>query len=475
MVVMQPNSHRPGFRRWIAGAVVLSLVLVGLVTASPGQVARAQAAPRPNIVLIVTDDQRADALVHMPHVRRLLARRGMRLTQAVVSNPICCPSRATILTGRYSHSTGVYTNFGGTGGWHTFNESGAEASTIATALDGAGYRTAMIGKYMNGYAKAGPYVPPGWDRWFALAHNNGRYYDYRVYAGAGGYIRYGSRPSDYSTDVIARRAAAFIGRTKPGLPLFLMVTPYAPHLPTTPAPRHEGDLSHASVRFGPAVNEANVSDKPAYIRRLGLHPLSELRGRTIRQWESLLAVDDLVRRLVTRLRETGRLRNTLIMFTSDNGFSNREHRWGGKRAPYLESIRVPFVVRFDGRVPAGTRSGALAANVDIAPTIADFAQVPFPGADGVSLSSLVTRQSRAARSPVLLEFVQQDTAVPTYCGVRTRRFVFVRYATREEELYDLADDPWQLRNVARKRPAKTRELRNLTMSLCQPRPPGFAW
>jgi N-acetylglucosamine-6-sulfatase len=460
----------------MAAAAVLILLQSAVVTALPsGGIARAQSAPRPDIVLIVTDDQRADAMVHMPNVRRLLIRRGMRLNQAVVSNPLCCPSRATILTGKYSHSTGVYTNFGAVGGWGRFNASGAERSTVATALDGAGYRTALIGKYMNGYVKAGAFVPPGWDRWFAFAHVNARYFDYRIYAGRRGYLEFGSRPRDYSTDVIARQAAGFIGRTKPGTPLFLMVTPYAPHDPTTPAPRHAGDLSRASVRFGPAVNEENVSDKPAYIRRLEVRPLSEIRARTIRQWESLLAVDDLVRRLVNRLRETGRLRNTLIVFTSDNGFSNREHRWGGKRVPYLESIRVPFVVRFDGHVPAGARSRALAANVDIAPTIADFAQVPFPGADGVSLRPLVTRESRAVRGPVLLEFASQETAVPTYCGVRTRRFVFVRYATREEELYDLAADPWQLRNVARKRPAKARELRNLTVSLCRPTPPGFAW
>jgi N-acetylglucosamine-6-sulfatase len=466
-------------RRRASRVITLTLIVVVLPVLFLGEssprAARAQTTTPPNIVLIVTDDQRYDSLAHMPNLRRLLIGRGMRLDQAIVSNPLCCPSRATILTGRYSHSTGVYTNFGGTGGWSTFNGSGAEASTIATALDGVGYRTAMIGKYLNGYGKAGAFVPPGWDRWFAFAHSQGRYFDYRMYTGGGGYVEFGSQPRDYSTDVIARRAASFIGRTNPGTPLFLMVTPYAPHLPTTPAPRHEGDLSHASVSFGPAVNEANVSDKPAYIRRLGLHPLSELRARTIRQWESLLAVDDLVRRLVTRLRETGRLRNTLIMFTSDNGFSNREHRWGGKRAPYLESIRVPFVVRFDGRVPAGTRSRALAANVDIASTIADFAQVPFPGADGASLRPLVTREAQSARGPVLLEFVQQDTAVPTYCGVRTRRFVFVRYATGEEELYDLATDPWQLRNAARARPAKATELRNLTVSLCQPTPPGFAW
>jgi arylsulfatase A-like enzyme len=227
--------------------------------------------------------------------------------------------------------------------------------------------------------------------------------------------------------------------------------------------------------MNPAVNEPNVSDKPMYIQQEGIRSLSSIRSTTIKQWETLLAVDEMVRSLVMRLGETGRLHDTLLIYTTDNGLSNREHRWFGKVVPYEQSNRVPMVVRYDGRIPPGTRSKALVSNVDIAPTIAEFSSATIAAEDGVSFAPLLMDGASSVRQAVLLEASPFKVVPPPYCGVRTRGFTFVRYATGEEELYDLAADPWQLRNVARKRPAKTRELRNLTMSLCQPTPPGFSW
>ena len=433
--------------------------------------ALAQTPGPPNVVLILTDDQRFDTLKVMPEVQRLLVARGMTLRRAIVTNALCCPSRATILTGRYSHTTGVYTNKGLNGGWPLFQAS--ESSTIATALHDVGYRTALIGKYINEYGGEAAYVPPGWDRWFALT-GSGSYFDYSIYDDARGHVTYGSQVSDYLTDEIRRQAVSFIRTAPQGAPLFMVVSPFAPHGPFIAAPRHEGAFASAPVAFGPSVNEANVTDKPRYIRRLPLVTLSRLRERTRDQWGTLLAVDELVSRIMNALGETGRRANTLVIYTTDNGLSNREHRWSGKQAPYEQSIRVPMVISLPGQIPAGTVSGALVSNVDLAPTIADFAGTSLP-ADGVSMRPLLTDLSSSVRDSVLLEHVESVPTLPTYCGVRTRSFTFVHYATGEEELYDLVQDPHQLQNVVTSRPNKAAELRSLTQSLCQPLPPGFSW
>jgi N-acetylglucosamine-6-sulfatase len=461
------------------GFIFLSLgvgVLILLWALRPpahGPTDRNRSPKGPNILLILTDDQRYDTLHVMPEVRRLLVREGMRFDRAIVSDPLCCPSRSAILTGRYAHTTGVYANGGPNGGWESFKPS--ESSTIATALQGAGYRTALIGKYLNGYGVSGePYVPPGWDDWLAFSHGGPQYFDYTMYSGARGNITFGARPRDYSTDLISRRAVSFIRGVPEGRPFFLMVTPYAPHAGFIPAPRYEGNLADAPVRLGPAVNEADVSDKPLHIRKEHTEPAEVLRARTRQQWETLLAVDDLVAKVLGALRDTGRAENTLVIYMSDNGFSNREHRWVGKLVPYEESIRVPLIIRFPGTVPAGVRSSALVSNVDLAPTIADLAGVSLP-MDGVSLRPLLTDPASSVRNEVVLEHKRWGNQVPTFCGVRTRRFVFAHYVTGEEELYDLERDPWELENVVSAMPAKANELRSLTRSLCEPVPPGFSW
>ncbi len=467
-----PGSVRRRLRALAVVLLVAALQWGSLTAETLLRPARAQTAGPPNVVLIVTDDQRFDTLRVMPEVRRLLVAKGMTLRKAIVTNPLCCPSRATILTGRYSHTTGVYTNSAATpnGGWAAFQAS--ESDTIATALHDVGYRTALIGKYLNGYGGATAYVPPGWDRWFAF-NGAARYFNYPIYDDTLGPLRFESR-TDYSTDVIRQKAVSFIRRVPERRPLFLVVAPYAPHEPFIAPLRHEGAFASTPVPLGPGVNEADVSDKPAYIASRPVVPLASLRERTRDQWETLLAVDELVSRIVKALGETGRRDNTLLIFTSDNGLSNGEHRWESKQVPYEESIRVPMIVSLPGRIPAGTASSAPVSNVDIAPTIADFAGTSI-SADGVSLRPLLTGSSSSVRDSVVLEHLETTLAVPSYCGVRTGSFLFVHYATGEEELYDLARDPRQLQNVVTSRPNKAAELRSLTESLCDPVPPGFSW
>lgn len=451
-----------------------ALVTVGVLGAAPSSVwAQPPSERSPSaIVLIVTDDQRFDTLWAMPTVRRELVRRGASFPEAFVVNPLCCPSRTTILTGRYSHSTGVYRQVPPFGRFEWFRDD----STLATWLHEAGYTTGLFGKYLDGYQHAGltGYIPPGWDRWAAFIHS--QYVDYALRVD-GAVRRYGSAPQDYSTDVLASMTEAFVRET-PG-PLFVYLAPAAPHGPATPAPGDEGAFADLPPWRPPSYDEADLSDKPAWVRDLWPRGepqrdhIDELRRN---QYASLLAVDRAVAGLIDALRDTGRLADTLFIYTSDNGLLWGEHRWRRKEAAYEEAIRVPLVVRWDtGGVIPRSRPDALAANVDLAPTIADAVGIVAPGAEGLSLLPTLRGEPGPIREDLLIEHLAGANPVPTYCAVRSRRWTYVRYATGEEELYDLQADPYELQNLADdpRFADVLHERRARLAELCDPPPPGY--
>jgi arylsulfatase A-like enzyme len=436
---------------------------------------------RPNVVLVLTDDQRWDTVTPqaMPVVTRELAGRGVTFTNSFTVNPLCCPSRAATLRGAYPHTTGVYQNGNQPNGPFTaFNDS----STVATWMRGGGYRTAFVGKYFNGYDQSRvSYVPPGWDRWAAFATNDvggGAFYNYTLSVD-GSPVSYGGGTNDYSTDVLAGHATSFIRSVPADQPLFLTFAPYAPHQPNTPAPRHTNAFAGIAPYRPPNYNEADVSDKPAHIRSVPLiTSTSVLDRQRQRQLESLLAVDEAVEDILTALNETGRLRDTLIVFTSDNGFSWGEHRWGqtgaqNKQVPYDESSRVPLVVRYDALTQQARTEGQLALNIDLAPTFAALAGVGTPGAEGRSLLPLLEQTATSWRTDFLIENAR--TAIPSYCAVRTATHLYVQYDTLEEELYDVVADPYQLTNrAADAAMASTRNaMRTRVRQLCNPIPPSF--
>jgi N-acetylglucosamine-6-sulfatase len=439
----------------------------------------------PNVVLILTDDQRFDTLWAMPNVRSLLVDRGVTFTNGIVANALCCPSRANILKGAYSHTTRVYANDGVDG---PFGGGFDDRSTVATWMDGAGYRTAMIGKYFNFYLahRGAAYVPPGWDRWVAFATDDvggGRYYDYGLSVD-GALASHGATAADYSTDVLAGYAESFVRSTPSTDPLFLYFAPYAPHEPADPAPRHASTFASLAPSRPPSYDEPDVSDKPAYIRaipRFAAGNVSRIDSIRRKQYQSLQAVDEAVARVVTALEETGRLSNTMIVFMGDNGFLWGEHRWGrtgpqNKQVPYEESIRVPYVVRYDPIVTAPRTDAHLVLNIDLAPTFTALAGTAAPGAEGRSLLPLLSDPASAWRQDVLIEH-GLSSVVPGYCAVRTADATYVRYATGEQELYLLGPDPYQLVNQAAN-PAYAslrQELRTRAEALCSPPPPGFSW
>jgi N-acetylglucosamine-6-sulfatase len=483
VIARDPLARRAFGNRALVIAAVLAVVIAALIAAAPAAhpdpaaavpAAAAAGTDRPDIVLILTDDQRFDTLWAMPTVQSELVAKGIEFTNGFVSNPVCCPSRSSILTGKYSHSTGVYTNQAGQhGGFPAFHDR----STVATWLDDGGYRTALIGKYLNHYS--GTYTPPGWDHWF-VSFKTGAFYDYK--ANSNGVVKaFGSDPQDYGTDVLARRATAFIRSTSATQPLFLYFAPHAPHGPAIPGPGDETAFSKLDAWRPPSYNEARVADKPSYIKDRPSLPRSSQRAIDrfrLNQYRSLLAVDRAVASILDALRDTGRLSNALIVFMSDNGMLWGEHRWHSKFVPYEESIRVPFVIRDDALIASPRTDGHLVLNIDLAPTFAAVAGTGAPNVEGRSLLPLLSSAEAPWRSDFLVEHLATtDDEVPTYCGVRAEGLIYVDYGTGEEELYDLVRDPLELTNRA-KDPAyrdERRALRSRLVQLCRPRPPGFSF
>jgi N-acetylglucosamine-6-sulfatase len=414
----------------------------------------------PNILLIVTDDQRWDQMSVMTATIDRLANEGVTFSNAFVPTPLCCPGRASTLTGLYAHDHGVLQIGPPSGGAPAF--VGRDLSTIATWLHDAGYRTGLFGKYMNSYAGQGPpnapswYVPPGWDEWDAFPA--AAYYGYDLVHRDGTTTAYGAAAADYSTDVLSQKVQDFMsGAIAARVPFFALFAPAAPHvvLPfflATPAPRHVGLFAALPPFRPPSWDESDVSDKPARIRQLpalaGTNMETYLDGLRITQLESLLAVDEAVAALTDLLDRTGQASNTVVVFTSDNGFQLGEHRLTAKEVPYEESIRVPLVVRYPPAIPAARSDPRFVMNVDLAPTLAALAGVvPPTPVDGRSLVPILGGAAAPWRDDVLLEEWKLG-AIPDWVGVRNERWKYVQYLTGERELYDELNDPFELENVA---------------------------
>jgi N-acetylglucosamine-6-sulfatase len=442
------------------------------------------AAPGPNIVFIITDDEtyaEAQLAATNTNLNADLVSKGITFTNAIIPNPLCCPSRTSILRGQLSSKTGVWTNSGPYGGWQAAHDAGDETSTVATWLHGAGYRTALIGKYLNGYEKA-RWVPPGWDYWRAEEINDsgGGYYNYRV-SENGTEVSFGSAPADYSDDVMTGFATSFIASTPKSQPLFMYVGYRSPHGPSTAAPRYTTDprCDGASTTGLPDYRVAGAG-APRYILDAPRIPASFGSTAPVDSCRSLLAVDDGVGAITRALASAGRLADTMLVFISDNGYMYGEHRWIAKRVPYESSIHVPLIIRYDPLTAdrAGTTNAGVVANIDLAPTAAALAGITPPlTEDGQSLVPLLNGTARSVRKGVLLEGYSQDKGprMPSYCGWRTTRYVYVRYLTGEQQLYDLAADPYEMKNLATD-PAwqgLRQRLASKATAACMPPPPDW--
>jgi N-acetylglucosamine-6-sulfatase len=426
--------------------VRLTLALCGAVLiaacgklGSGAERSSAQAPAAPNVLLIVTDDQPAGTTKRMPKLTK--APGFVRFSSYYDNNPLCCPTRATLLTGLYSHHHGVGTNLVAS----QFDDS----ETLATWLDAAGYDTGLFGKYLNTYpwSRGRNYVPPGWDEWSAFTPD-AAYYDYTLVTDDGR-RRYGSRPRDYSTDVLADQVDGFIRSADD--PYFAYFAPYAPHAPRTPAPRDRHAFAGAKVKLPPNFNRVAAGAPKYWRERPKLDPAEEKRA-TKDQWRSLLAVDDAIGRFLKTIAGQGETANTVVIFVSDNGYSLGAHRAPFKDCAYEECIQLPLWIRWPGVTdPGGGENGALVGSMDIAPTIAEIAgAAPTLPADGHSLGPLLRGEAGSVDRPgILLRHVQYPKVAPSFWGLRTERWTYAVYdKSREVELYDNDADPHQLRNLA---------------------------
>jgi N-acetylglucosamine-6-sulfatase len=476
------------FRLTLAFAAVASLA-AGVATSSQGSQAlrpeastpvqatlsgtpRDLATPnqRPNIVFILTDDLSMNLLRYMPHVLAM-QHDGLTFNKYFVSDSLCCPSRSSIFTGNFPHDTNVFSNVGKRGGFREFYDRGEEQHTFATALQNAGYRTGMMGKYLNGYGQQKgsvpglpyTYVPPGWSEW-DVAGWGYREFNYDLNDN-GQMLQYGAQPKDYLTDVLARKGVDFINTSAAtGQPFFLELATFAPHFPYTPAPRDATDF--------PGLK----APRPPNFNRLPTHPVGWLAHRPPldaaqiqkidsafqRRAQSVQAVDQMIGEIEAALAANGLSRDTYLVFSSDNGLHTGEYRlMPGKMTAFDTDIHVPLVISGPG-IPAGTTTNAMAENIDLAKTFTQIGGTNLSG-DGHSLIPLFGGGFMPAdwRNAILVEhrgpnlapsdpdFQPSGSGNPTtYEAMRTSRFLYVEYSDGEREIYNLVNDPFELHNLA---------------------------
>lgn len=427
--------------------IVLIVVSVPAASTAPQE---AGAASRPNVILIMTDDQDLESISRMPKLQERLVDLGTSFSHAYATTPRCCPSRATFLRGQYAHNHEVFHNLAPTGGWEKFRRSGLENNTLATWLNAAGYTTGYIGKYLNGYGAGRPttYVPPGWDRWNAYQGTYGGN-SYRI--NDKGTIRTYDRRELHDTDYFSQEAEGFIRGNRGGpRPWFLVVAPNAPHSPSFAAKRHQDMFRNTDMPRPPSFNEKDVSDKPRWVktkRRLKPSEAKSVQETWRERQRALQSVDDLVGNVVTTLQDTRQINETYIVYTSDNGYMLFRHRVKAKGAPYEESIGLPFVVRGPG-VPSGETRGQLVGNIDFAPTVAEWTGVRTPEfVDGRSLDPLLSSNPPGSwRRQLLLEIWLSHP----FKGLRTSDgTAYFEYENGDRELYNTQADPYQLRSLHR--------------------------
>lgn len=421
-------------RRVQVAAVTLA-VMASWWSVPPTPGASAQAGgPRPNVLIIITDDQRIESMGPMRQTRAWFKRGGTEYANAFATTPLCCPSRASIFTGRYPHNHMVQTNADA--------QELDPKTTLAYYLKQDGYQTGIVGKYLNSWKGQ----PSHFEQWDTFENRSGYKNAPFNTNGAVHQVR------KYSTDYIAARARSMVGafEAQDARPWFLVVGTWAPHTPANAAKKYRRSKV-GQWQGNPAVFEEDRSDKPAFVqdKEAGYKGGRKLRMRQLR---TLKSVDDLVEELFGTMTQLGETNDTLAFFLSDNGIAWAEHGMKTKATPYAPAVRVPMLARWPGHLPQGVREDALVGNIDIAPTVLEASGIdPDPASpiDGRSLLGANTRNR------MLLEFQGGNNmpGVPTWAAMWTSQYEYAEYyddATGEvsfREYYDLVNDPYQLENL----------------------------
>ena len=415
-----------------------------------------EATTPPNVVLVVTDDQTLDSIRYMPYLQgQREAGDLVDFTQTESNNPLCCPGRATILTGQVDTRTGVENNAQAT--------NIRPAETLAVPLHAAGYRTGIFGKLLNGYnEESAPW--PGWDDFQPVVSRNiYAQYDYQIVNNSV-VESYGNAPTDYQVDVLTAKAQTFVRNTPADQPLFLYLAPTSTHTPFVAAPRHQGAFADQSIPLPANFGEADVSDKPAWVQQLPIPGRGGAVSQRRNQYAAGLSVDDMIRSIDDTLAATQRLDNTVLIFVSDNGLSAGSNRWTSKMCELRGCVAVPMLVRYPGQ--QGRSEQRLASTIDIAPTIVDLAGTTLPvRPDGMSLLPAITDPTGTVPThDALLEhwpggnqegnYSSASYPTPGFYAIRTDRWRYAEVTNldapggTEYELYDELADPGELTNRA---------------------------
>jgi N-acetylglucosamine-6-sulfatase len=442
-----------------SGAAGASMTGMGGATATAG----AGGAPaRPNIVFVLVDDLSMNLVQYMPHVLQM-QRDGATFENYFVTDSLCCPSRTSMFTGKYPHNSGVFTNTGDDGGYATFLSHGNDPQTFAVALQGSGYRTAMLGKFLNGYDPTMNPASMGWTGW-DVAGDGYPEFDYDLNQN-GKIVHYAHAATDYLTDVISGLGQTFIGQ-KAAKPFLIELATFAPHAPYIPAPRDANLFPGLTYPRTPAFNARPTASDPAWLKAVpALKPanIANINTDFRMRAQAVQAADAMIGAVQSELVASGHDKDTYIFFASDNGYHMGERSQPpGKMTAFDTDIHVPLVVTGPG-VPAGIKINQIAQNIDLCPTFAELGRTAPPATiNGHSLVQLLHGETVADwRDVALIEHhdpkydptdPDADSGVvnnpPTYEAIRTATSVYVEYVTGEDEFHDRTTDPYELKNTA---------------------------
>ncbi|HKI54561.1 MAG TPA: sulfatase [Anaerolineales bacterium] len=386
---------------------------------------------RPNFLIIVSDDQRFDTMEYMPNTQQLIFDQGVTYTNGFITTPLCCPSRASILTGMYAHNHGVLDN-----------DNKLKHTTFMEIMHKEGYNTGLVGKYLNSWKGE---KRPEYDFWVSYFKGETRYYRPTLNVN-GEWFRF---EDQYITYILGNYAVEFIREaSNKKKPFVLIFTPNAPHEPVTPANEDLHLLDDLPPYRPPSFNEDDISDKPEWLASQPLLSKEEIQANDEfrkNQLLTLISLDRTIKRIMDELKVNEELDNTFVLFISDNGKFWGEHRITSKNGIYDEASRVPFAVRYPALVPTPyIDEEHVVANIDIAPTVLDLAGIPIPDSmDGLSLVSLLSGDM-SWREGILLEGWPPRG---TYSVVHTKRYVYAETVNQKSEFYDLQIDPYQMENL----------------------------
>jgi arylsulfatase A-like enzyme len=434
-----------------------------------------QKAAKPNIIFILTDDFASNLVDFMPNLKAM-QQEGVTFNHYYVSNSLCCPSRSSIFTGRLPHNSGVETNTPPNGGYEVFMNRGNDRESFSVALQHAGYKTAMMGKFLNGYLPRKHEPLTGWSDWFVAGAG------YRNINSNGEILHFGNAPKDYLTDVLSAHTDSLIKTWKDN-PFFIEIATFTPHGPFIPAPRHENYFNDQQAPRTPAFNKQADTDAPAWLRKL--KPLNSKQINRVdnifrNRLRCVLSIDEMLGNIRKRLNEAGISDRTYIFFSSDNGYHLGDYSMlQGKQTPFDIDIRVPLIACGPG-VSKGSLQQAIVSNIDLAPTFAALAGMQLKNdPDGKDIQHLLRNETTEKINPIatgwrkfaIIEHRRvdydrndpdaqepEDAVLPSYTALRFHNLLYVEYETGEISCYDLENDPYELKNIASDLPVEKQKM-----------------